>query len=208
METTTKKLNKVQEELIYALKNNQTIVDVARNLNTTVSDISRLVGSISDQHDGMADIFEKKRWPRDVNSGYIFIGGGATLTPAERNGKLIPGMHVFADKIPRRNKGQKNDYYMIYLSCPVVERQFMLFKIKQNPKNSKFYKSPIRSRKNGIIKSLWLVEQIDHADLKKELLTQKILLQSSENTRFKYLKGEWAGQVNSRSILNVKYDWT
>lgn len=198
-------VNNLVKVLVHTLQTDGTIVDAARNLGISVSELSKINAKISNQNENFKKALELKEWPTNIETGFIYIGGIPLLTPqGERSGILRPGMHILGDKLPRKNKAQKYDYYEIFLPQKVVFAQYQKCrKIINGDKVSAEYLLD----DNGKIKTEWVREDEDHSELIAELRQQNLLLLKTDKTKIVYYPSQWLGQIDNRMLVNVKYNW-
>lgn len=193
--------------LKYTIQNNGTLVDVARNLGITIVEASDIVDKYRIASKKIDDILTEKKWPQKIKEGYIYIGGYELTVPdGVRSGLLHIGMNVLAQKLPRRGKYQKYDFYMLYLPYRRIVRKYK--KAKLNFTNDKISGATyIRDEKNKI-KEEWLLDDEDYSELKRELRATNIILQPTDSIKEVMYEGKELGVTASNTIVNVNHDWT
>ena len=201
-----------------ALKKNGTIVDVAKELGQTVSVVSRMVADLAAKSPKLAAVFEEKRWPQNINRGYIFTGkGDIHQNASERAGNiLIRGQLVLAEKLPSRNKTHRNKNFEIFLPIIIQEIEVFVERIAEDGKIIHSYNkeeeklwieishprkwAPVLRSKEDIFRLPRFAEMI------KRGVILKIKATGKKKTR--YIAGHWLAQVNRNSLVSVNDDWT
>lgn len=208
-----------------------TIVQVARELDTTVSDISKDISLIAEQSEKVRNILLERHWPiYPVNTGYIFLGQGRCETRGEREKTLFRANFVLAEKLPQR-KGDKRVNYEMFLPLRITERQICISVLRpvKNKETGKIEEQWARLHKN----EYWVIIDPEHRNEIKELkmfptiisiLRQKTsdgnyLFQAFWDApkdkrkvewigspRIRFIKGRSCGPVESERLVNVNSD--
>lgn len=180
-----------------------TIVDVAKMLDITIVETSRIVADLSQRNEKLNQLFLARKWPRNLTSGYIFTGKGElSETHGERAGILKPGMHVFAEKIRNKAILQREEYYFLYMSHEILYRRYR----QKYTKDGQWHWSINRQTKQPIY--FWFEPDSHEYDIKREELAKTgRYLQATDDFRIGHVKGTFAAQVNGRSIVSVNQKW-
>lgn len=200
-----------QREIVMAfskiLKKKGTIVEAAKLLGISIAETSKIVDSFSKDDLELEKLFKSRGWPRNVLSGYVYLGVESQIhrPHGEQLGLLKPGMHVFAEKISKRVKSAGVHYYFIYLSSPLVERKYLKYQLTKVEDGKRY---GVLSQVLDDKEYVWLIENGQELyELIDELAKYNVVLEKTKSTRIKYVRGIWAGEVDSRSIVSVNYDW-
>ena len=197
-------MNDITNKIKKVLKSGGNIVDLAKSLDITISETSKLIGNLSSRDERLATLFQN--WPKDVTSGYIYLG---EKTPPRA--KLFPGQYIFAEKLDKRNKSQKYTFYEIRLPKVIEECLYIIRITKKKPN--------IRRKNNEIILVDPQVIQIEEwwpIDTEKEKIIERFRemvakysnwgkseLFDGKKIRINYTPGAWVGVINGVSLLNV-----
>src|SRR3990167_5679706 len=123
-------MNDITNKIKKVLKSGGNIVDLAKSLDITISETSKLIGNLSSCDKRLATLFQN--WPKDVTSGYIYLGektpqlASVATKQLDKDdkplrAKLFPGQYILGEKLDKRNKSQKYTFYEIRLPRVIEE---------------------------------------------------------------------------------------
>lgn len=175
-----------------AIRNNFTIVQLARSLGHTVAETSSILGRYCRYSTEFEKLFARQNWPISVNVGHIYIGH-KHVSAGENKKQLKVGDHVL---IETSIKGQQ--YCEVFKANPIHEKLFY-FGIKNDDGFTLFHE-----------------EWVNHNDIEggkltticKEKKCNMVFWQSKANSlparnRIIFEKGEWLGTPNVRAVVSV-----
>lgn len=187
-----------------AIKNKKTIIDIASKLHITPSQASNYIGQIAEKSPKLSLVFDKYHWPRNVNTGYIFLGD-LHKQYGETKGRLVVGQHIMAEVLKSKDKAKRDKFYEIFSAVKIVKREYLvrnifLKKVEGQVKAKKTY---------GEIKgSIWIPIDEELSSEENKALAKEYggqILQPLQNTKIAYVAGGWLGLVEKHAIVSVNH---
>lgn len=217
--------NNELKTVISSINNKENILDLARKLNKTVAQTSRVIGAAIERaeeigKDNFIEQIEKLNWPVNVNYGYIYMGH----SPVTADGPVVygerydylglkPGDYVLSDGelFRARNK----IYALIYKAVPTKQTKYYVCIFAFSGAQKKEYENLEKTDPAAAIeykkKHLRIIDEEWFSDLDIKLEKPRDFCLSmgcthfvpTKETRIVYLRGKQLGQPEKRHLLSV-----